>query len=87
MDRIHGTISTGVTISGTIAAGPTISGGLTIPAAILPQTYEGPYTVTPGEETQTLETNALYMCGDIIVEPIPNNYGLITWDGHTITVS
>lgn len=81
-------ILTGVqTITGTLNAPNGIDGLLTIPNAILPPSYEGPYEVTPGEEEQTLETDALYMTGDITIKPIPNNYGLITYDGSTITVS
>lgn len=49
--------------------------------------YTGDYTVTPSSETQTLQTNGLRMTDDITINPIPNNYGLITWDGSTITVS
>lgn len=49
--------------------------------------YTGEYTVTPSSEAQTLETNGLRMTDNITVQPIPSNYGLITWDGSTITVS
>ena len=54
---------------------------------IFPEAYTGPTTVTPGPEAQTLNTAELMVAENIIIEPIPNNYGLITWDGHTITVS
>lgn len=49
--------------------------------------YEGEYTVEPTEEAQIIPTTGKSMMQDFIVAPIPNNYGLITWDGHTITVS
>lgn len=49
--------------------------------------YTGEYTVTPSAETQTLETNGLRMTDNITINPIPSNYGLITWNGSTITVS
>lgn len=49
--------------------------------------YTGDYTVTPSSETQTLQTNNLRMTDNITIEPIPNNYGLITWNGSVITVS
>ena len=49
--------------------------------------YTGEYTVTPSAEAQTLETNGLRMTDNITINPIPNNYGLITWNGLTITVS
>ena len=49
--------------------------------------YTGDYTVTPSSEEQTLETNGMRMTDNITINPIPNNYGLITWNGSTITVS
>ena len=85
--ELTGTLSKGLTLQGTLNAPKTIEGQLTIPNAILPPSYEGPYEVTPSSEEQTLETDALYMTGDIKINPIPNNYGLITYDGSTITVS
>ena len=49
--------------------------------------YDGAVSVTPSAETQTLRTENKSLMSDIIINPIPNNYGLITWDGSTITVS
>ena len=49
--------------------------------------YTGDYTVTPSKETQTLQTNNLRMLDNVTIEPIPSNYGLITWNGSIITVS
>ena len=54
---------------------------------ILPDEYQGPYEVTPTEATQTLPTEGLMMAQNVKVKPIPNNYGLITWNGSVITVS
>ena len=51
------------------------------------QTYEGPYEVTPSAEMQTLQTKNFRMTDNIVVNPIPSNYGLITWNGSIITVS
>lgn len=45
-------------------------------------------TVTPTESTQTLSADSGYGgLGTVTVNPIPSNYGLITWDGNTLTVS
>lgn len=85
--ELSGTLSKGLTLQGSLSAPQKIEGQLTIPNAILPPSYEGPYEVTPGAEEQTLETNALYMTGNITIEAIPSNYGLITWSGNTLTVS
>lgn len=52
-----------------------------------PPAYTGETTVTPSAETQTLETSGLTLTRDITINPIPSNYGLITWDGNILTVS
>ena len=49
--------------------------------------YDGPYSVTPSAEAQTLETNGKRMTGDVVIDAIPSNYGLITWNGSVLTVS
>lgn len=49
--------------------------------------YTGDYTITPSAETQTLSTRNLRMTDNITVNPIPQNYGLITWNGSFLTVS
>ena len=49
--------------------------------------YVGPYEVTPSAAAQTLDTAWLVMTGNLTVAPIPSNYGLVTWDGATLTVS
>ena len=49
--------------------------------------YEGPYEVTPTQETQTLDTAGKLCSEDVIVNPIPQNYGLITWNGVSLKVS
>ena len=49
--------------------------------------YEGDYTITPSAEEQILVTRNLRMTDNITINPIPSNYGLITWNGSTLTVS
>ena len=49
--------------------------------------YTGPYTFTPGQEAVVIPTADRYLTGDITVGAIPNNYGLITWNGSFLTVS
>ena len=45
-------------------------------------------TVTPTQSTQTISADAGYGgLGTVTVNPIPSNYGLITWDGSKLTVS
>ena len=49
--------------------------------------YTGQTEVTPSEETQTLQTANRTVLQNIIINPIPSNYGRITWNGSTLTVS
>lgn len=49
--------------------------------------YTGRYTFTPTGEMQTVPIGGKTASRDIIINPIPNNYGLITWNGATLTVS
>ena len=49
--------------------------------------YEGDYEVTPKAEEQTLPTANRLLNKNIVVKPIPQNYGLITYNGYEITVS
>lgn len=49
--------------------------------------YEGATSVTPSASAQILPTNGYRLTADITVDPIPSNYGLITWNGSTLTVS
>ena len=52
-----------------------------------PPQYEGETVVTPSSQVQVLETDGFILADNIVIEPIPSNYGLITWDGATLTVS
>lgn len=49
--------------------------------------YTGETTVTPTQQTQILETAEHSVLENITINPIPHNYGLITWDGSALTVS
>ncbi len=49
--------------------------------------YEGPTQITPSSEEQILPTAMKTTMENIVISPIPNNYGLITWDGSTLMVS
>lgn len=51
------------------------------------ESYKGPYSVTPTRAPQTLATEGKLMTMNVVVEAIPKNYGLITWDGSILTVS
>lgn len=49
--------------------------------------YQGPYEVTPSQQTQTLGTAGHELSQNITINPIPSNYGLITYNGAYLTVS
>lgn len=49
--------------------------------------YQGPYEVTPTQETQILYTKDKATTDNIVVNPIPEYYGLITYNGSGIKVS
>ena len=84
---LNGTLSPDASVTGTLSSGPTISANLTIPSAIGVDPYQGEYRITPSTQTQTLNTSGKYLQNNVVVEPIPSNYGLITYNGSIITVS
>ena len=49
--------------------------------------YTGDYTITPTAQAQILQTKDMVCFDNITIEPIPDNYGLITWNGSALTVS
>lgn len=49
--------------------------------------YVGPYEITPSSQEQTISTDHLFMTGNVVVKAIPNNYGLITYNGGFLLVS
>ena len=54
---------------------------------IVSNPYSGEYEVTPTTEEQTLATAGKTLARDVVVAPIPRNYGLITYNGSVLTVS
>ena len=51
------------------------------------ETYDGSYEITPTDEVQTLPTQGLISAQNFVINPIPNDYGHISWNGSVITVS
>ena len=49
--------------------------------------YTGETEITPGAEDQVLATENRLVRDNIVVKAIPDNYGLITWNGSYLTVS
>lgn len=51
------------------------------------EVYDGAYEWTPTGDIQTIEIANKKAVDHIRINPIPQNYGLITWNGSTLTVS
>lgn len=84
---IRGTLSAPGVLSGKLSGVRSISGSLTVPSVGYVPRYEGPYEFTPTSETQTVQIENELATSNITINPIPSNYGLITWDGSTLLVS
>ena len=50
-------------------------------------TYQGSYRITPTNYNITLSTDGLLMENDVIIEKIPDNYGLVERVGMTLRIS
>ena len=79
----------GIEASASIARSPTISG--TAGRKTLTASAQIDVRRTSTQGTLAIAANGQYNVApfaevDVNV-PIPSNYGLITWDGHTLTVS
>lgn len=48
--------------------------------------YEGEYEYTPTEDTQTISIAGHKATENIIINPIPSNYGKVTWTGTVLTI-
>lgn len=85
--KVKGTLSATEKITGTLSVQAGLTAVLSVPKVIEHTYYEGEYEVTPTTETVTLATKGMIAKENITINPIPKNYGLITWDGSTLTVS
>lgn len=86
---VYGKNSAGTLVMPTVwAKAGTIHAGTDDPEGIDPggSTYEGPYTVTPTEEQQILETARKNMEQNVIVEQIPLEYAEISAVGSTLFI-
>jgi hypothetical protein len=85
--NISGAVSGKATLTGNVSGESTLSGEVQIYNASAPPDYTGGYEVTPSQQEQVLPTANTMVARNIIVNPIPEYYGLITWDGAVLTVS
>lgn len=85
MEKLHGSLASVGKLSGCLTGSGKLSGQL-VPLAYWP-VYEGTTEITPSAGAQILPAAGRHFEQDIIINPIPSNYGLIGWDGFTLTVS
>ena len=57
------------------------SGGTPVPK------YTGPYEFTPTDEAQTVTITGKQATQDITINPIPSNYGRVSYNGRIITIT
>ena len=56
-------------------------------AMVSADTYEGEYEFTPSDEEQTIVAVNKLLLDNIVIHPVPSNYGKIEWNGSYLTVS
>ena len=54
---------------------------------IVADNFEGAYEYTPTQDVQIIEIAQKKAVQNITINPIPSNYGKITWNGSALTVS
>ena len=74
-------------ISGSLHGTGRISGGISKSTMAQVEEYTGAYEFTPTQGTQVIEIANKKATADITINPIPSNYGLVTWNGSVLTVS
>lgn len=87
---LDGELSLNVNLDGDVSLNLTDSGEFGTYYEVSTQQYEeytGSYTVTPSNVQQVLSTEEMVLTDNITIEPIPSNYGLITYNGSFLTVS
>lgn len=92
---IDGSLAASGGISGVIQSGQTLNAALNgnsvIHGSVIPTAstfiYDGPYSYTPTSEQQVVAIQGKQATQDIIIAPIPSNYGLVAWNGAALTIS
>ena len=84
---MEGLIVTGAVIDGGVKSSLSITGDVMTGGGKPSPPYEGLTEVTPGDTAQVLPTTGFLLLEDITINPIPSNYGRITWNGSFLTVS
>lgn len=69
----------------TAAMGAALDSAVTIKSMDYPE-YEGPTEFKPSKSTQVIGTASRTVLQDIVINPIPSNYGRIEYDGAALSV-
>lgn len=85
--EIVGKMSNKADLKGDISGESKLTGEVQIYNAGAPPDYTGEYEVNPSQQTQVLPTAYTRLTKNVTINPIPEYYGLITWDGSVLTVS
>jgi hypothetical protein len=83
---LQGSLSCASSLGGALSAASGLGGNLTTGGAFFPR-YEGSYEFEAKPVAQTVHTAGTVLMEDIVIDPVPSNYGLITYNGSTLTVS
>lgn len=59
---------------------------LNIVHRVVTDPYEGDYEITPSDLEQIIPILGKTATQDIRINPVPSDYGRITWNGSTLTV-
>lgn len=87
MNKLIGALSAVGRLDATLSGVQSLTATLSLPQAVAVDEYSGPYEFTPGNAPQVVAIANKKATADITIAPVPQNYGLITWDGSTLTVS
>lgn len=83
---LSGTISPVGTLSGSISSVKKLSGKVSVPEGSLAPAYTGPYEYTPAETQQVINISGQKAVENIVIKPVPGNYGRIAWNGTSLRV-
>ena len=85
VERITGDISVVDSMGADLASIEGLTVSLSIPefASVY---YDGSYEIDPTDDVQTLQTQGLVMRQNLKINPVPDSYGHIAWNGTRILI-
>ena len=81
---ITGFIKKKESISGTLIKKRSLVGTISKDASL--HYYDDDYIFTPSEEEQVIPTSNKFVSRNIVINPIPSEYGHISWNGSFLLV-